>query len=145
MKIEGASSQVPLPLVRRITFSSSFLRILPATPLFLSPPLPIFLLVFLGNSKSSVKEDAGDGHGGVGRQVGYLRRGPLVPLCAQAKPVDLRREKVVEDEHDRHGTALEVQLNLAILAAKVEPQLTRPVVRGDLQFIKGSSPERSRR
>lgn len=95
--------------------SNNFFFVVPAypachPPLFLSPPLSLFLLVFLGNSKSSVKEDAGDGPGGVGRQVGGLRGGPLVPLCAQAKPVDLRREKVVEDEHDRLGTALEVQL-----------------------------------
>ncbi|XP_043604815.1 uncharacterized protein LOC122577552 [Bombus pyrosoma] len=69
-----------------------------------------------------LKEDAGDGPGSVVSQVGGLRGGPLVPLCAQAKPMDLRREKDVEKDHDRLGIALEVQHNLAILAAKIEPQ-----------------------
>ena len=55
-----------------------------------------------------MKKDTGDGPGGVGWQVGGLRRGPLVPLCAQAKPVDLRGEKIVQDEDDRLGTALEI-------------------------------------
>lgn len=73
-------------------------RVLPAT------------LLSSSSSGASVKEDAGDGPGGVGRQVGGLRGGPLVPLCAQPEPVDLGREKVVQDEHDRFGTALEVQL-----------------------------------
>lgn len=76
----------------------------------------------VGPDRISVKEDASDGPGGVGRQVGGLRRGPLVPLCAQAQSVDLRREKIVQNEHDRFGTALEVQLNLAIVATEVEPQ-----------------------
>ena len=72
--------------------------------------------------RGSVEEDAGDGPGGVGWQVGGLRRGPLVPLCAQTEPVDLRREEVVQDEHDGLRTALQVQLNFAILAAEIEPQ-----------------------
>lgn len=71
---------------------------------------PSLFLLVLCPDESSVKEDAGDGPGGVGRQVGGLRGGPLVPLCAQPEPMDLGREKVVQHEHDRFGTALEVQL-----------------------------------
>lgn len=104
-----------------VSRSSSLSRILPATLLSSSFSFSSSSLLCLAR-RASVKEDAGDGPGGVGRQVGGLRGGPLVPLCAQPEPVDLGREKVVEDEHDRFGTALEIQLNLAILAAKVEPQ-----------------------
>lgn len=43
-----------------------------------------------GGWKDSVKEDTGDGPGGMRWQVGGLRRGPLVSLCAQAQSVDLR-------------------------------------------------------
>lgn len=85
-----------------VSRSSFFSRILPAT-LLSSSSLCLA-------RRASVKEDAGDGPGGVGRQVGGLRGGPLVPLCAQPEPVDLGREEVVEDEHDRFGTALEIQL-----------------------------------
>lgn len=89
-------------VVERCVGLSFFSRILPAT-LLSSSSLSLA-------RRASVKEDAGDGPGGVGRQVGGLRGGPLVPLCAQPEPVDLGREEVVEDEHDRFGTALEVQL-----------------------------------
>jgi len=57
-----------------------------------------------------MKKDAGNRPGSVRGQVGGLREGPLVSLCAQAEPVDLRREKIVQDEHDRFRTALQVEL-----------------------------------
>lgn len=101
----GSFASCPLPLVRREIFFLRF-SVYPLTATLLS--LSLFFLEFLGNSRSSVKKDAGDGPGGVGWQVGGLRRGPLVPLCAQAKPVDLRGEKIVQDEDDRLGTALEI-------------------------------------
>ena len=97
-------ASVPLPLVRREIFFLCFSVCHPSLSLSLS----LFFLEFLGNLRSSVKKDTGDGPGGVGWQIGGLRRGPLVPLCAQAKPVDLRGEKSVQDEDDRLGTALEV-------------------------------------
>jgi hypothetical protein len=43
-----------------------------------------------GPERYSVEKYAGDGSGGVGRQIGDLHGGPLVPLCTQAQPVDLR-------------------------------------------------------
>lgn len=89
--------------------SLSSVLLVSCLPPFSLPPRPV--------PGASVKEDAGDGPGGVGRQVGGLRGGPLVPLCAQPEPVDLGREKVVQDEHDRFGTALEVQL-LEFLAGR---------------------------
>ena len=56
-----------------------------------------------------MEKDAGDGSGGVGRQVGGLVRGPLVPLCAQTEAVDLRRQEVVQHEDDRLRAALQVE------------------------------------
>lgn len=65
-------------------------------PCFLLPTLATFLLfpyfslsLSMVDRMDSVEEDTGDGSGGVGRQVGGLRRGPLVPLCAQTEPMNL--------------------------------------------------------
>lgn len=57
-----------------------------------------------------------------------------MPLCAQTEPVDLRREEVVQDEHDRFRTALQVEFlqqridQIFFLLAKV---CGRRTVRGD--------------
>jgi hypothetical protein len=49
-------------------------------------PFPFRALALSG----SMKKDAGNRPGSVRGQVGGLREGPLVSLCAQAEPVDLR-------------------------------------------------------
>lgn len=84
--------------------------------------LSFVLLAIPDSLDRLVQKDAGDGPSGVGRQIGGLRRGPLVPLCAQSEPVDLSREKIVQNENDRLRTAFQVELDFTILAAKVEPK-----------------------
>jgi len=44
---------------------------------------------------SSMKKDAGNRPGSVRRQIGGLCKGPLVPLCTQTEPMNLRRKEVV--------------------------------------------------
>lgn len=59
---------------------------------------------------SSMKKNAGNRPGGVRRQIGGLCEGPLVPLCTQTKPMNLRRKEVVQNEHDWFRTALQIKL-----------------------------------
>lgn len=41
--------------------------------------------------------------------VQSLMNGILVTLCIQAQPMDLRRQKIVQDKHNRFWTAFQVQ------------------------------------
>lgn len=55
-----------------------------------------------------MKKDAGNRPRSVRGQVGGLCEGPLVSLCTQTEPMNLRRKEVVQDEHDWFWTTLQI-------------------------------------
>lgn len=62
-----------------------------------------------------------------------------MPLCTQTEPVNLRREEVVQDEHDRFRTALQVELLQESIVALL---LTHDKTDGLYKLFKYISPQK---